>query len=196
MGSETRQRLIEAARDLMHETSFAAVSVGDVCAAAGANRGSLYHFFASKEELGQAVLEENWARMSRVIEAALEEELPPLERIDLFVAHFAEMLSLMRDHFGATPGCPVGTLGAELAGHAPDLRAAVRATLDAWIGRFHEMVVAAQADGTVPRDVDARGAARRLVAHIQGLATLAQAYDDPALVETGWPGSQALIAAG
>ena len=57
MPSDTRERLVTITRDLVHGSTYADVSVEDVCKAAGVNKGSLYHFFPSKHALGLAVLE-------------------------------------------------------------------------------------------------------------------------------------------
>ncbi len=42
---------------------FAAATVDEICAAAGASKGSFYHFFDSKESLGLATLDAVFTRM-------------------------------------------------------------------------------------------------------------------------------------
>jgi AcrR family transcriptional regulator len=56
-GKATRDRLITAARQLFGERGYEATSIEAVLDAAGAKRGSLYHHFAGKEELFDAVLD-------------------------------------------------------------------------------------------------------------------------------------------
>jgi AcrR family transcriptional regulator len=56
-GKATRDRLVGAACDLFAERGYEATSIEAVLAAAGAKRGSLYHHFASKEALFDAVLD-------------------------------------------------------------------------------------------------------------------------------------------
>jgi TetR/AcrR family transcriptional repressor of nem operon len=55
--ADTRLRLLDAAQDLMRSKGYAATTVDDVCKAAGLTKGSFFHHFASKEELGVAVAE-------------------------------------------------------------------------------------------------------------------------------------------
>ena len=56
-GLATRQGILETATRLFAEHGYAAVSIESVLAAAGVSRGALYHHFASKEALFEAVFE-------------------------------------------------------------------------------------------------------------------------------------------
>src|SRR5262252_5312859 len=70
-GKATRKRLIAAGRALFGRRGYEASSIEDVLAAARVKRGSLYHHFASKEALFDAVLDEVNADIARqVAEAA------------------------------------------------------------------------------------------------------------------------------
>jgi AcrR family transcriptional regulator len=52
-----RAKIVQAARELVVEQGYDAVSTADVLARAGVSRGGLYHHFHSKQELMAAVLE-------------------------------------------------------------------------------------------------------------------------------------------
>lgn len=56
MPADTRDRLIEAAMRLFWKKGYQSTSVTDILAAAGANSGSLYHFFPTKQNVLLAVL--------------------------------------------------------------------------------------------------------------------------------------------
>jgi AcrR family transcriptional regulator len=56
-GQETRRAIIETATHLFAEHGYAAVSIDAVLAACEISRGALYHHFASKEALLEAVFE-------------------------------------------------------------------------------------------------------------------------------------------
>lgn len=193
MAADTRERLVRVARDLIHESSFAQVSVEDICKEAGVHRGSLYHFFPSKERLGLAVLDANWAMMSALLDEAFSAEVPPLERIDRFVRGFGGMIVLMREKMGSTPDCPVGALSAELSARGDEMRAHATRILDAWAARFTDAVREAQARGEVGPHVDPEQTGLHIVAHLQGTALIAKAYDRPELVEQAQAGVRALL---
>jgi AcrR family transcriptional regulator len=53
------QELLEAALDLFVERGYAATRLDDVAAQAGVSKGTLYLYFANKEELFKAVVREN-----------------------------------------------------------------------------------------------------------------------------------------
>ncbi|CAL9508733.1 Transcriptional regulator AcuR [Nocardiopsis dassonvillei] len=195
MAGDTKERLVRVARDLIHGSSFAEVSVEDICKEAGVHRGSLYHFFPSKERLGLAVLDANWSMMTVLLDEAFGAEAPPLERIDRFVRGFAGMIALMRERMGSTPECPIGSLSTELAARGDEPRAHATRILDAWAAYFSDAVREAQARGEVARSADPRETALRILAYLQGTALLAKAYDRPELVEHARDGVRALLPA-
>ena len=51
MKSDTRERLIEAARDLFLKQGYASTGIAQILEAADAGSGSLYYFFPTKEDL-------------------------------------------------------------------------------------------------------------------------------------------------
>jgi AcrR family transcriptional regulator len=56
-GKATRERLVEAGRDLFGEHGYEATSIEAILERAGVRRGALYHHFESKQELFDAVLD-------------------------------------------------------------------------------------------------------------------------------------------
>ncbi len=183
MARDTRERLLTTARDLVHASTYADVGVDDVCRAARVNKGSLYHFFPSKQALGLAVLDRNWELMRALLDQTLGAQGPPLDRLDAFLAGYASMMRTMREHLGGVPGCPLGNLAAELSAHEPVMRARITEVLAAWTDRIADVVREAQARGDVEPTLDATSAARAVVACIQGYSVLAKAEDDPGALD-------------
>ncbi|MEV8508478.1 TetR family transcriptional regulator C-terminal domain-containing protein [Actinoplanes sp. NPDC051475] len=196
MAKDTRERIVTVARDLVHGASLAQVSTEDVCKAAGVHKGSLYHFFPSKNALGAAILDRNWDLMNAVLQEAFADDVGPLARIDRFVDSFAELLAGMRQRMGATPGCPLGGLAAEMAGYGDDARTQVTRILAGWTRYFTAAINEAKDRGEIDPGVDAGEAAMRLLAHLQGHALMAKAYDDPEALRRAKPGLRMLLGAG
>jgi AcrR family transcriptional regulator len=65
----TRRALIAAARELFAERGYAAVGTEEIVQAAGVTRGALYHHFAGKRELFEAVYEQVEAQLAERIAA-------------------------------------------------------------------------------------------------------------------------------
>jgi TetR/AcrR family transcriptional regulator, transcriptional repressor for nem operon len=57
---ESKQRILTAAKELFLARGYGGTTVDAICEKARLTKGSFYHFFDSKEELGLAVLD--WSR--------------------------------------------------------------------------------------------------------------------------------------
>ncbi len=64
-GEETKRRITDKAKQLFIRKGFGAVSMNEVCEAAEVSKGSLYHYFKSKDELFLQVLEEDSEQWSQ-----------------------------------------------------------------------------------------------------------------------------------
>ena len=80
-----KERLTDAALDLMWENSYGTTSVDAICERAGAKKGSFYYFFKSKSELTAAALEAEWNKNKANMDALFSPTIPPLERFDRYL---------------------------------------------------------------------------------------------------------------
>jgi AcrR family transcriptional regulator len=78
---QTRAALIEAARGLFVEKSYAETGTPEIVAGAGVTRGALYHHFADKQELFRAVAEAEAAAVAREIERSSPSGAKPIEAL-------------------------------------------------------------------------------------------------------------------
>ena len=187
--------MVTITRDLIHGSTYADVSVEDVCQAAGVNKGSLYHFFPSKHALGLAVLERNWTLMSTLLDEAFDVEAPPLERLDRFLSVYSSMMRTMQGRLGAVPGCPLGNLAAELSAHDAQMRSRLTEVMAAWIDRVASVIRDAHARRDVDPTLDPTTAARSVVACIQGFSVLAKSEGDPVVLDALRPLMRQLLPA-
>ena len=116
MARDTRDRILDAASRLFGERGFDGTAVAEVLALAGVRSGSLYHFFASKEALAEAVVARCADRLREALldpaEAAASD---PFERVFALVGLWRRGLET------GAPGAadPTGLLAAELASRRP-----------------------------------------------------------------------------
>src|SRR5689334_11678124 len=61
----TWERLLRAGRQEAHRSGFQSASIDAILAATNVTKGALYHHFASKEDLGHAIVEEVVAKLPR-----------------------------------------------------------------------------------------------------------------------------------
>ena len=126
-GRQTRQRIVAAAAELMFEGGVAGTTVEDVRAAAGVSSSQIYHYFTDKEALVRAVIEyqnETVVGGQEPMLACLDTLAGLREWRDFLVAHQRAL--------NCRGGCPIGSLGSELAEADPRARAAVATGFGRW----------------------------------------------------------------
>ena len=77
----TRAALLDAARALFADKGFAATGREEIVERAGVTRGAMYHHFASKDALFQAVYEQIEGELMAAIMAAAETTADPVEML-------------------------------------------------------------------------------------------------------------------
>jgi TetR/AcrR family transcriptional repressor of nem operon len=176
--SDARERLIEAAGDLWHRRSYTDVGVGEICAAAGVQKGSFYHFFPSKQALALAVIDDRWNHGDRArIDALMTCELPPLERLR---ALLEQGLQQQYDLLAATGacGCAFGSLAVEMSGVDPVLRERLEGLFQDWAGLIRIALDDAVAAGDIA-PIDTARAARAFLTYVEGLLVMVRTTHDP-----------------
>src|SRR6266498_1706500 len=82
--ADTRQRLYEAAVDLVAEQGFSATTVDDIAERAGVAKGTVYYNFASKTALFEELLRHGIGLLTDAFRAAVA-GLPPREAVAALV---------------------------------------------------------------------------------------------------------------
>lgn len=90
--ASTRERLLQAAQELIEEGGYGAASVAAIAERAGLAAGTLYRHFDSKQELFVEVFRSVCAREERAMRAASSEmaSAGPARRLEEVLATFAE----------------------------------------------------------------------------------------------------------
>lgn len=126
-GRETRQRIVAAAAELMFKDGVAGTRLDDVKEAAGVSSSQIYHYFADKRALVLAVIE----HQSETIVGGQEPMFAGLDTLDGLRA-WRDFLVEHQRQLECVGGCPIGSLGSELAEIDNHVRATVAATFDRW----------------------------------------------------------------
>jgi TetR/AcrR family transcriptional repressor of nem operon len=160
---------------------FNGFSYGDVAAELGITRAALHYHFASKAELGEALIERYATRFGRALDdlAATSGPAPDLLR---------GYARLYRDVVRQERMCLCGMLAAEYQTLPAPMRAAVLRFLDhneAWLVAVLEQGAAA---GSVQVTGSARDTARMIVGGLEGAMLVARPYGDVARFEAAAAG--------
>lgn len=96
-GRQTRDRILEAAVELIAERGFAATSIDALCQRAGVVRTAIYWHFGAKEGLVVPVIEHVATSWIEDIQSAVYREGEPVARLDRFVGGLRTLV-LERPH--------------------------------------------------------------------------------------------------
>jgi TetR/AcrR family transcriptional regulator, transcriptional repressor for nem operon len=176
-----KERLMEAAMDLMWQNSYGAASVDAICERAGAKKGSFYYFFKSKSELAAAALEADWNKKKTEMDSMFSPTVPPLERLDRYFDFVHGRLAELQQKCGSILGCPYVSVGSEVSTQDP----IVRETIDRIMDRKMKYFISAVRDAAAQGLIDApnpEAKARALFACYQGTVAQARIQNDVQLL--------------
>jgi TetR/AcrR family transcriptional repressor of nem operon len=112
-----REKILQAAQELMMAHGYSATSVDDIVKKAGVAKGSFYHAFKSKEELALAALEDYEVRGWELIsQGSYIDESDPVKRILKFLDFIEEKAPEFWGH-----GCLIGSVAIEVYTSYPKL---------------------------------------------------------------------------
>lgn len=183
--SDTKNRIIESATTLMHERGYESVGVAEICQRAGVNKGSFYHFFRTKENLGLAVIEGYWAEHRAVFED-LRQTNEPLTELRRFFSTMAEHHRLEKAANGFIRGCLLGNLSLELAPQAPVVQQHLGRIFDEQVAVFAELIDRAIKNGDLPQQ-DAQQTAENAIAFLEGVVLISKVRNEPEVISAAEP---------
>jgi len=161
--TNTRTRLLDAARYLFWEKGYAATGMAELLERAQANSGSFYHFFASKEALLLAVLEAYLEGLDPVVvQPAFARHRDPIERIFGILEGYRERLLSTECRYG----CPLGRLALEIEAENLPAHQLIARNFTAWTGAIRGCLEAARA--RMPRGTDLDALATFVLTTMEG----------------------------
>ncbi len=174
---DTRERLLQAATDLIWAHSYHGTGVEAICQASGVQKGCFYHHFASKEALILAALDRLWEQYRPFLDEAFAPAADPATRFARYLSGTLQSQQAARQQSGRVRGCPLFGLGSEISAGEPKLRRRVAQLLDALMKYFAGAIRDGQAAGQfAPGDPDTLAA--QVLALSEGALTLARIQND------------------
>jgi len=166
----TRQKLIEAARQLFLAKGYEATGIAEILREAGVNSGSLYYFFKTKEDLLLAVLDFYVELMYPVVMQRVFERVPdPIERIFGVLDGYRQMLILTE----CRQGCPIGNLALEMSEKSDRVREKIAVNFENWRVTIRQCLL--DAGEALPAEVDRDRLATFILTVMEGAVMLARA---------------------
>ena len=169
--TDNRRRLLWAAEKVTYRCGFGKTALADIAKEARVPLGNIYYYFKTKDEIGDAIVEQRVSRFRRLLEE-LDKADSPKERLCGFV-----QIKINNREALARSGCPVGTLCSELHKHGGAV--AKKSTI-----LFTEALAWMEAQfKALGKGADSRGLAVHLLSATQGVSVLAHTFHDPGMIE-------------
>ena len=176
--STTKQKLIETATELIWRNSYGAVSVDEICRKAGVQKGSFYHFFPSKSDLALATMDAGMQKVLLAYNDIFSPDHAPIDRFKLLIDHLTQIQVQKQKELGHVCGCPMMTLGSELAGRETDIEAKIKEICAAQLTFYQATLADLVSDGQIGKDTNIKTKAEEIYALIVGQLFLARINND------------------
>jgi TetR/AcrR family transcriptional regulator, transcriptional repressor for nem operon len=169
-GTQTRQKIVAAAAGLILEQGVAGTTLDDVRAEAGVSSSQIYHYFAGKEALVRAVVD---YRAQTLVGQTHEPMLAAIEGIDGLRA-WRDTIDSLTQAAGCQGGCPLGSLGSDLAELDHAARHDVAAGFSRWEAAIRACLHGLRDRGQLAPAADPDQLATAILAALEGGLLLAQ----------------------
>ncbi len=148
---------------LFGEKGYGSTSVADILREAGANPGSLYHAFPTKQDLLLAVLDLYRAGIGpMLLEPAWQGLADPIARVFALLASYRARLEASDCLYG----CPIGSLALELHEPDPPVRERLAANFAGWCAAIGGCLD--EAVGQLPAGTDTAALAQLILSVMEG----------------------------
>lgn len=172
-----RERILDAAHELILQRGFSGTSVTDVLGEVGASKGAFFHHFPSKTALGHALVERYADADADALDAALEQAEAtsddPAEQLVALVRVFehaaADATTLQQ------PGCLFVSFVYEQVPETDRIRPLITEAIELWRTRILDKLEQAAQSGRIPADVDLPSLADQVFTVFEGAFILARA---------------------
>jgi TetR/AcrR family transcriptional repressor of nem operon len=182
-GSDTRERILDAAQELILQRGFAGTSLDDILTVTKLTKGAFFHHFRSKSDLGRVLVHrfaerdiaalDEWSRRAD----ALADD--SLQAAIVFLKLFEEDLKNLPEPF---PGCMLASYVYESEQFDPDIREFVAEVFHRWSAFFEDKFAQVMKTRPPKVAVTARELAEMIVSILEGAFILSRAYNDPKLI--------------
>ena len=173
--NDTRTLILSKARAIIAGKSYAAVGLNEILTAAAVPKGSFYHYFASKDQFGEALLkeyfEQYFQRLDGILSATGDGAVGRLMRY--WQAWVTSQSTNDQEQM-----CLAVKLGGEVSDLSDAMRAALRQGTGRIVERIAQAVDAAVAEGALDRSTNALEVATQLYELWVGASLLEKIHRD------------------
>jgi len=165
MAENTRDKLIATSINIMSVKGFNNTGIAEILAQVNVPKGSFYHYFKSKDDLGFAIIDEYGQQLHQSFVKHLNEASgSALTRLKSF---FMMLIAQVETDFGLC-NCLLGNLGQELSMQNAQMRDAIYERYQVVEATIESVLLQAKAEGELVSPVNEKALAKMFFASWEG----------------------------
>jgi TetR/AcrR family transcriptional repressor of nem operon len=162
-GEITRDYIIKTTRRILVAQGFHNTSINDIINATGVKKGNLYYYFAGKEDLCFAVLQNAKEEFFSFLDQSFQGN-DPIDKI----IHSCEAILQEQQQQQFVGGCLFGNVALEMSDCNERFAAVIHEVFTSWTEKFASFLEEAGENGSLASRVSPRQLAKTLVAAVEG----------------------------
>ncbi|WP_274879764.1 TetR/AcrR family transcriptional regulator [Vibrio harveyi] len=187
--NDTRQHILDVGYQLVVTKGFTSVGLSELLKVADVPKGSFYHYFKSKEQFGEALIEDYFSRYLKMITAHLtESEGSGSERL---LSYFERWMAIENGQCNANK-CLVVKLSAEVSDLSEAMRVRLASGATQVVKAIEDCVQAGIEDGSI--QVESAEQTAHLIYHQWiGASLLNKLYQDRSGLIRSFESTQSML---
>jgi len=182
-GMATREKILDAAQDLILDRGYVGMTVEHVLDKVGITKGAFFHHFKTKDDLAKALLQRFADKDAKIYSETREraEKLSddPLQQMLIFIRLFEEMFGGLTEPY---PGCLFASYIYELQQFDDQTRQLIRDSFRKWRELLKAKFEAIARKYPMQREVSAASLADAFTVVLEGAFITGKAMDEPEVV--------------
>jgi TetR/AcrR family transcriptional repressor of nem operon len=174
-GEQTREMILQRSAQVFNRKGYFGTSLTDIMQATGLEKGGIYNYFQSKEDLALQSFDYAVDRLREEFAAAIRGKFKAIERLQAIMGVFRKM----PDGFPIEGGCPVLNTTVEADYAHPALRQRARQAMQEWHDFIRRIVERGIERGEICTKAEPETIASLLISSLEGAIALTILYDDP-----------------
>jgi TetR/AcrR family transcriptional regulator, transcriptional repressor for nem operon len=160
-----KEDIISKVSILFHSRGYSNTKLSDILKETGIGKGQFYHYFSSKQDLAEAVIDHLITDMEEAIfEKILDQELSPKEKMN----NMLDEIYLMQVNTGGKSGCPIGNLAIEISDEEPLFKEKITSFFERWENKVQIELDELKLTGELKSRQESVKLSRALIAMIEG----------------------------
>lgn len=185
-----RQHILDTGKAIVAGKGYSAVGLNEILSCAGVPKGSFYHYFKSKEQFGEALLDDYVGVYLAELDAMLAADGSPAATR---LMRYLDSWLVLSDDECAGSKCLVVKLSGEVADLSAAMRGALLRGTDHIVQRLALCIAEGAADGSIPVSINPQHAALAVYEMWLGAALLTKLRREPSALHGAARATRAIL---